>query len=341
MASSSNSDLPPLQAGWVSAFLPAEIPRETKAACGDCVMCPGKGAEPEDAFAPETKCCTFVPVIPNFLAGRALADPELGEGRRSLEARIAAGTDVSPLGLGITDDEQERYRTLKAAGLFGKPGAGLRCPHYVDRDGGLCGIWKHRAAVCATWFCRHERGQAGREFWMSARRLLAKVEDSLSVWCVSRAGLEPAALAALFPEDRPPDLERAWGPWRGREAEFFIECAKRVDALPWDEVRRIGGASVEVLIQLVAENFRKLLDTALPAKITMGEYRMSMGTDRMRLRGYMPSDWIDLPTGWLDFLLKLDVEDPRSTIERLSKSGAPDAEAVLRRLLDLGILAPA
>src|SRR5687767_13539275 len=101
----------------MSDLLPAPIPRESKAACGDCVMCPGKGAEPDEAFAPETKCCTFVPSIPNFLAGRALADPELGEGRRSLEARIASRDGLSPLGLGITEDEGTRYRALHAAGL--------------------------------------------------------------------------------------------------------------------------------------------------------------------------------------------------------------------------------
>ncbi|HEX7898911.1 MAG TPA: hypothetical protein VF950_14205 [Planctomycetota bacterium] len=334
-----DSDLPPLHARWMSNLLPAPIPRETKAACGDCVMCPGKGAEPEEAFAPETKCCTFVPSIPNFLAGRALADPELAEGRRSLEARIAAREWLSPLGLGITEDEQTRYRTLKAAGLFGKPGAELRCPHYVDRDGGLCGLWRHRPAVCATWFCKHERGQVGHDFWRSMRRLLAKVEDSLSVWCVLQAGFEPAALEALFPEEREPDLDRAWGPWRGREADFYKTCAARVEALAWDEIRRIGGASVEALCALAAEGFRKLLDVGLPATIAAGEYRMAAAPDRLRLRGYMASDWIDLPPGWLDFLMKLESEDTASAVDRLRQAGAPDVEAVLRRLLDLGILA--
>jgi hypothetical protein len=323
----------------MSSLLSAPIPRETKAACGDCVMCPGKGAEPEEAFAPETKCCTFVPSIPNFLAGRALADPELTDGRRTLEARIAAREWLSPLGLGITEDEQTRYRILKAAGLFGKPGAALRCPHYVDREGGLCGIWRHRPAVCATWFCKHERGRTGRDFWMSMRRLLAKVEDSLSVWCVLQAGFEPAALEALFPEERDPDLDRAWGPWKGREAEFYRACAARVDALPWDDIRRIGGASVEALCALAAEGFRKLLEVELPPRIAAGEYRVSAGADRLRLRGYMPSDWIDLPTGWLDVLMNLESEETGPLTDRLRKAGTPDVEAVLRRLLDLGILA--
>lgn len=324
----------------MSTLLPAPIPRETKAACGDCVMCPGKGAEPEEAFAPESKCCTFVPVIPNFLVGRALADPELmGEGRRSLEARIAAREQVSPLGLGITEDEQTRYRTLKAAGLFGKPGAELRCPHYVDREGGLCGIWRHRPAVCATWFCRHERGRVGRDFWMSARRLLAKVEDSLSVWCVLQSGISPSALEALLPEEGERDLERAWGAWRGREADYYKECAARVDALRWPDILRIGGASVEALAALSSEAFRKLRDVELPPAVAQGEFRMAAGSDRLRLRGYLPSDWIDLPPGWLDVLLNLESEDTGAFIERLRKAGAQDVEAVVRRLLDLGILA--
>lgn len=338
---SADSDLPPLHAGWMSSFLPSPIPRETKATCGDCVMCPGKGAEPEEAFAVETKCCTFVPSIPNFLAGRALADPELGEGRRSLEARIAAREEVSPLGLGITDDEQTRYQTLKGAGLFGKPGAGLRCPHYVDREGGLCGIWRHRPAVCATWFCRHERGRVGRDFWQSIRRLLAKAEDSLAVWCVMQAGLSPEALLALFPEERAVDLERAWGPWRGREAEFYRACAARVAGLGWDEVRRIGGASVEALSVLVAERFRALLDVRLPARVTTSDYRLVAGGERLRLRGYSPGDWIDLPPEFMNVLIGLDTEATDVAAARIEKAGLPDAPALLRRLLDLGILAAA
>lgn len=333
-----DSDLPPLHARWMGTFLPAPIPRETKAACGDCVMCPGRGAEPEEAFAPETKCCTFVPTLPNFLVGRALADPELGEGRRSLEARIAAREEVSPLGLGITGDEQERYRTLKAAGMFGKPGAGLRCPHYVDREGGLCGLWRHRPAVCATWFCRHERGRVGLEFWQALRRMLAKAEDSLSVWCVLQAGLPPEALLALFPEDRPADLDRAWGPWRGREPDFYRACAARVDALGWEDVRRIGGASVEALAALVVERFRALLDVRLPAQVGTGEYRLTAGSDRLRLRGYSPGDWIDLPPAFMDVLLNLGTEPAGAAADRLARAGLPDPPALLRRLLDLGIL---
>lgn len=331
----SDSDLAPLHARWMSRFLPAPLPRETRATCGSCVLCPGGGAEPEEAFAVETKCCTFVPSLPNFLVGRALDDPELGEGRRSLEARIAAREDVSPLGLGVTDDEQQRYRTLKAAGLFGKPGAGLRCPHYVERDGGLCGLWRHRPAVCATWFCRHERGRVGRDFWQALRRLLAKAEDALAVWGVVQAGL---VTSDLFPEDRPVDLDRAWGAWRGREAEFYKSCAARTAGLEWPEVLRIGGAPLEALAVLAIDAFRTLLDGKLPARVTAGDYRAASTPGRLRLRGYSPGDWIDLPPGFLDVLLHLEEEPTEQAAARIARSGIPDAEPLLRRLLDLGIL---
>src|ERR1044071_2985933 len=87
------SDLPTLYARWAAALLSAPIPRETEATCDDCAMV---SSDPETiAFRHDTKCCTFTPVLPNFLVGAVLDEP-------SIEARIATGLAVSPLGLGVT-----------------------------------------------------------------------------------------------------------------------------------------------------------------------------------------------------------------------------------------------
>ena len=84
---------PPRYAGWMNELLGGPIPRETAATCGSCTMCAGADDRPEDRpfFAPDVKCCSYVPVLPNFLVARSLRDPapELAEGRKMLEARIA------------------------------------------------------------------------------------------------------------------------------------------------------------------------------------------------------------------------------------------------------------
>src|SRR2546423_8454859 len=97
------SRLPPLYAAWMEQWLAGPIRHETNATCDDCAMLSG-GAETNSAemfFNPETKCCTYVPMLPNYLVGRILADdaPAFAEGRATVEARVHDVVGVTPLGL--------------------------------------------------------------------------------------------------------------------------------------------------------------------------------------------------------------------------------------------------
>jgi len=92
------SALPPLYETWMARALPGPIPAETRAPCQQCAMCPpnaGAAAAPSspDYFNPQTKCCTYLPQLPNFLVGRILADetPEMERGRASVGQRIHKG----------------------------------------------------------------------------------------------------------------------------------------------------------------------------------------------------------------------------------------------------------
>jgi hypothetical protein len=74
----------------------------------DCLNCP-MIAESRDAmednlskpFAPDTKCCTFNPRIPNYMAGAILSDtdPAMEEGRRRITDRIRSGAGIFPNGV--------------------------------------------------------------------------------------------------------------------------------------------------------------------------------------------------------------------------------------------------
>jgi hypothetical protein len=217
--------LPPLYARWASEFLGGAIPAESAATCNDCAMLSGERgtARPAAApfFNPDTKCCTYLPGLPNFLVGRMLADdsPEFARGRATLEARLTAGTAVSPRGIG-RDAAYDLLYVTRGKSLFGRARSML-CPHYFDEGGGPCGIWRHRAAVCATWFCKYVRGAVGQRFWQALHRRLSAVEGELSVWCARQLG--------------------ELGEWSGREREFFQECARLVEALHWRDVERICG----------------------------------------------------------------------------------------------------
>src|SRR5215471_13536873 len=198
--------LPPLYARWMDDLLRAEIPHETRSTCDDCAMCaPAGESAGKDSFyfSPVTKCCTYQPKLPNFLVGQALANSDFAfsAGRKTLEKRIDEGVSVTPLGLQQSRIFEVLYHNGKEA--FGHASA-LRCPHYLEEGGGRCGVWRHRNSICATWFCKHERGALGLSFWHRMRNLLLAIERSLSIWCVLEAGLEVAALRSLFPPDNRP-----------------------------------------------------------------------------------------------------------------------------------------
>jgi hypothetical protein len=55
-------------------------------------------------FNAETKCCTYLPALYNFLVGSILTDkdPAFAVGRASVEARLDAQVEVTPLGLGMS-----------------------------------------------------------------------------------------------------------------------------------------------------------------------------------------------------------------------------------------------
>ena len=278
MERSTEAALPPLYAAWLREVAGGPIPAETVATCDACVMLPrADGLAAEHYFVPETKCCAFEPTLPNYLAGRILADSDaaLARGRAALEERVARRVLAAPSGV----RSGGLFRTLYAQtpDVFGRAPA-LRCP-YLGPDGG-CGVWRHRPGVCATWFCKHVRGQAGARFWRTADRLLRAVELDLSVWCI--AELDAPATELLSPgpsaEGRPEVAELGgpvdtgrhgalWGGWEGREEEFYRQCARLVEPLAWQQVLAICGPGVRVLAGATRAAYERLVSDELPPRL--------------------------------------------------------------------------
>jgi len=151
------SPLPPRYAAWMDELLAGKIPAETHATCSDCAMCAANSSLPSSGldrqsdarfYDPDVKCCSFVPVLWNFLVGDLLADasPESAAGRATVESRLAAGIAVTPLGLASPPVYSALYRHIGPA--FGQTRAML-CPHYLSETG-RCGVWRHRESTCAT-----------------------------------------------------------------------------------------------------------------------------------------------------------------------------------------------
>jgi hypothetical protein len=268
-----------LYTAWIDQLLDGPIPPETKATCDNCAMLPQPGASVRGVFFhPQTKCCTYEPTLVNYRAGLILSDddPDLAAGRRTVEERLRARVAVTPWGIEASARFRLLYHNTPGA-LFGRA-PDLGCPHQIA---GHCGIWRHRPATCATWFCKHVRGATGSDFWRNLDELLRGVDRQLGLWCALEMGIEAEILARLLD---PVPLEaaelgggieegvytRLWGRWAGREEEFYRGCAELVLPLAWEDIVGICGTQVTIQSRLVRERYEKLTSELTPDHPRMG-----------------------------------------------------------------------
>jgi hypothetical protein len=351
--------LPPLYDTWVNTLLGSSPPEETQATCHDFAMCkrPEVAQSSPTFYDPRTKCCTYFPRLPNFLVGRILAetDPGMREGVALVAARVAAGSGATPLELSPTVQHQLLYAAGKT-NTFGRSVA-LRCPYYDTSSGG-CGVWRHRNAICATYFCKHDRGALGRRFWNELGKLFTRVEEELAVHCVLELGFGEEAIRRLVgrvcPEaGRPAEIdpgetdgERAagyrelWGAWDGREAELYAACAAIVGRLSWSDALAIAGARARLQAAEVANAYRALASDHIPAALRLGQFRTRPGVgDSVCLEGYSGSDEIAAPRVILEVLPYFDGRPVDQVLRHVeAETGVAMDHDFIRKLVDFGIL---
>lgn len=245
------ASLPPIYADLLSTVFDAPKVDESRATCDACQMCDHGGPKNEaqtEYFHPDTKCCTFFPSLANYLVGAILADerPEIADGKRRIRERIASRVGVLPQRVAPS----KKWSVLYAAAMessFGRS-ALLRCP-YLSSEG-RCTIWRHREAVCFTFFCKYDHGAFGSELWNELKAYLSTVERILSVWAAKQIWPEvkdlrhssASTLTLEELEERPPSEEAyaaAWGAWVGREEEFYVACHDRVKAMGRAELAKL------------------------------------------------------------------------------------------------------
>jgi hypothetical protein len=365
MDNQTNSPLPPLYARWFNDLLGGDIPSESRATCSDCAMCEST-TEPQPHnsrfYNPQSKCCTYLPMLPNFLVGMILTDddPSMAGGRATVEARLQAGLAVTPRGLEWPLKGRAQYTQMEVR-AFGRAQS-LRCPHYLSEQGGLCGIWKYRNSVCSTWFCKYVRGAVGRNFWESVKHLLLAIEDELSQWCALQLELTDSALEfllapKLMPEQQPRftledldekvDLEqqrRIWGNWYGREPEFYRACGELIAPLCWSKVQTICGTKVQVQARLAQQAYGLSLVDEIPERLRMGSFSVTEAS-RGFFNLYHPAIGMDTVPLSERVMKLLPYFDGRSTTEIVNqiveREGLRFTDELLRRLVDFKILVPA
>ena len=354
----SPSPLPPLYDRWMRECLAGDIPGEPKATCHDCAMCqaPGQAPSPNDPvfYDSRTKCCTYMPTLWNFLVGTLLEDdtPEAAQGRRTVEARIAAGIAVTPLGLERPPVYSVLYGHIPEA--FGRAQS-MRCPHYIE-EGGLCGVWRARESTCATWFCKHERGALAKRFWQDMHRLLMVAERQVATWCAMELDVGAEALAAMLPYPPGPKVpvtgadfdgrttpERArlvWGNWAGRELQFYREAGRLARALSWAEVAAIGGSELRAAVEITRAGFERLTTRRLPERLRVSAFQLVPDPDGGGVvTTYSPLDPLRLSPMVLGILPFFDGRTTRGARQAIArKLGYQVDTALLLKLVDFGVL---
>ena len=349
------SSLPALQGRWLREMLDgAELPREENATCDDCAMLPPPGVTPKGGhwFNPLTRCCTYVPELANFLVGAALSDEGLTEGAASLRARRVGGANVSPLGLMQGAEFLSRYDASPE--IFGRDHS-LLCPHYEE---GQCLVWPYRESTCATWFCKHTRGAVSKAFWNRFQQLMRAVERNLARHCAVELGVPPEGLALLLPmytaqggrplHDVTPVVdaldasayERLWGPWAGREEQFFIACARLVEPMRWSDVLNASGSEVRALAPIVRLALSRTSEEVTPSRVALGTMQVvGMTPEAVRVQGYSFLDPLDVPRALFDVLHCFDGRALDEAISAASEAaGEPVPVGAVRMLIDFGVL---
>jgi hypothetical protein len=298
-------------------------------------------------FELKTKCCTYIPTIPNFLAGKIL------------ESKIAAfeaywdQADVRPSGVGPHQGFIDEYR--QNSSLFGR-NLNWRCPYYLAEEGGLCGIWQSRNARCATWFCKHLRGQISRNFWQTIDELLSAVEKILSHWCMRQLEVGSTEFRDAYPltiKQTTPGLwlkqqrlyqkslvykdEKAdefqhwtWGKWFGREKDFFGACHQLVLPLSWQDVRKICGEDLEQLERKTLSSYKKLTSDFFPDVLKISDFKQADLNNRdVRVWTFNPYDPVVLSKETLRMLhrmtgiriVEVEQQIPKELLQKLYNTG--------------------
>lgn len=354
--------LPARYARWAADLLEGPLEDERAATCDDCAMCvkpDGRVPTASYFFDPDKKCCSYQPTLANFLVGEILRDPDprAAFGQESVRARIAARAAVSPLGLFRPVAYALHYdNTVESLGRSSR----LRCPHFAPD--GTCGVWAHRDAVCATYFCKHDRGWIGGEFWAALQDVFNLVDHGLARWAALELGVDPAVVATRVPREgsglpwrRPTGREldgdvddgtwaERWGAWSGREVDFYVACAEHVGAIGWADVTRRLGPEVQALAGVARRAHGRTRDAdTIPGALRLGAFQIvAHRPDGVRCVTYSASDAIDLPTALLPLLPRFDGRQTKIVIDELAQQhGVSIAPDLFRRLVDWGVLVPA
>ena len=257
---------------------------ESFATCSDCAMKPRAGQilpEHRLVFKAESRCCTYHPDLPNFLAGRALRRG--GNGAQKIRARLEQIETRYATGIVRPPELEESYQNLGKTS-FGNAEE-LTCPYWVS---GIhnCSIYADRNGVCRTWHCKSVHGAKGHGAWTALRWLLLELESEL---------------AKIVTTSDAPSRDASAESW----VQWYIACAERVDALDAESLKSLRTPKLELLISEVARAL-SVRDESLPEVVAPSVADWFVEPDGVALTAWSGYDLVDAPSWIFELLSRMD-----------------------------------
>lgn len=328
-------------------ILDISIPEERLADCANCHNCLSNQLPLFD-----TKCCTYYPVIPNYMIGAILLDtnPYLDEGRRRLLAIIEKGHGVTPLGIIPTFKHDKVYKayhqplkTIKSTAIANE----LRCPFY---NKGNCTIWSHRTELCSTYFCFSSGGVQGQQFWNQFQELFTSIEHGLSVFALNEMNypVKDFPAEAFSPETLKLDNEKGelnekvyskiWQEWKGEEVDFFKKCYEATQGLSAVEVEKLFGLKEAIQIKKVKALATVFSENVIPDYLIFQKEKANIQKEEKNYKLILPEQTIEMTSLQLMYLNMFNGQQTTYDITRKSAVFNQGVYEFISPLMKAGLL---
>lgn len=179
-------------------------------------------------FAPDLKCCTHFPYVPNFTLGALLqekrASPQLN---RALNEGHA-----TPLGL-FSSPNYERQKDRLGVEGFGRA-LELACP-FLER--GQCAIWEKRPGVCTSYFCQSQTP----DFWKENERRVSLFEWTMAHEILWRMGFTADETRHMEELRADGCIEKTWYEHRNDPLTLYRRTYELARAVTPGEIRHLMG----------------------------------------------------------------------------------------------------
>lgn len=315
--------LPKIYEPMLPAIFGKPIPVEQYADCMNCHMCkPNDAVKDVRTFSEKTKCCTFKPIIPNYLVGAILND---SDNQTKLHDYIKTGTKLAPLGYYPTKTELRDYANI-IPDKFGMDES-VMCELLVD---GNCSVWQYRNSICSSYFCHYYKGIHGKAFWEAVRDFLQFIEEAISEHCALSLGIPAShltnATTNFFINVQDAQLDATdtnnstnhWAAWESNKADYFAKCYSIASELTEEKIAALNPNRYAIKLAELTTAFNRMTEPTLPSQLMLNPKCKIIPFDDQQ-SFFMISRLVKLPSIVAQIAPLFDGQSPTEKVQETAK----------------------